>query len=81
MNVINATKVRNEWSSISESVVREKPVFIKKTRDYMFLADVKTVEQLLSAYSFTANIFVEDDGSVTVSDVEFAPPSGCTNRA
>jgi len=70
MNVINATTVRNEWSSISDSVIREKPAFIKKTRDYMFLSTVNTVEELLSAYGFTADVFIEDDGSVTMSLVE-----------
>jgi len=67
MQAISATKVRNEWSSISESVIREKPAFIKKTRDYMFLSDLKTIEYMLSAYSFTADVFFEEDGSVTLS--------------
>jgi hypothetical protein len=67
MNIINATTVRNEWSTISDSVIREKPAFIKKTRDYMFLSDINTLEHLLSAYKFTANELIEDDGSVTLS--------------
>ena len=67
MYAINATKVRNEWSSISESVIREKPAFIKKTRDYMLLSDIKTIEQMLSAYTYTADMFFEDDGTVTLS--------------
>jgi len=29
MLVINATKARNEWSSVVESIFKEKPVFIK----------------------------------------------------
>jgi hypothetical protein len=70
MNAINATKVRNEWSAISELVIREKPAFIKKTRDYMFLSDIKTIEFILSAYSFTADIYDEDDHTVTISLVE-----------
>ena len=67
MNAINATKVRNEWSTISESVIRDKPAFIKKTRDFLFLSDIKTMEQILSKYSFTADEYIEDDGSVTLS--------------
>ena len=70
MEIVNATKVRNEWSSVSDSVIREKPAFIKKTRDYLFLADIKTVEDFLSAYSFTADVYIEDDGSVTMSLAE-----------
>ena len=67
MNIINATKVRNEWSSISDSVIREKPAIIKKTRDYMFLSDIKTIEFMLKAYEFNADVFYEDDGTVTMS--------------
>ena len=67
MFVMNATTVRNEWSSVAESVIREKPAFIKKTRDHLFLSDFGVMENLLSAYSFNAEVFEEDDGSVTLS--------------
>ena len=67
MTVISSTKVRNEWSAVSESVIREKPAFIKKTRDYMFLSNLSTLEQVLSAYSFNADIYIEDDGTITLS--------------
>ena len=33
----------------------------------MFLSDVKTIEHMLSAYYFTADMFIEDDGTVTLS--------------
>ena len=67
MLAINATKARNEWSSVVESVIREKPVFIKKTRDYLFFSDMDVLKKILSAYSFHAKIMTEDDGSVTLS--------------
>jgi len=67
MMTINATKARNEWSSLVESVIREKPAFIKKTRDIFFLSDIGVLEKLLSAYSFHAEVMIEDDGSVTLS--------------
>ena len=67
MFAINATKVRNEWSSVVESVIREKPAFIKKTRDYLFLTDMNILEKILSAYSFHARILPEDDSTVTLS--------------
>jgi len=67
MMAINATKARNEWSSVVESVIREKPAFIKKTRDYLFLSDMDILEKILSAYSYHARILPEDDGSVTLS--------------
>ena len=67
MMTINATKARNEWSSVIESVIREKPAFIKKTRDYLFLSDIGVLEKILSAYSFNAKTLIEDDGSVTLA--------------
>jgi len=70
MDFINATKVRNEWSSVSESVIRDKPAFIKKTRDFLFLSDIKTLEYFLEAYNFTADVFIEEDNTVTMSLVE-----------
>ena len=64
---MNATQVRNEWSSVVDSVVRERPQFIKRTRDYLMLSNVDTIESILSVYSFHAQVFFEDDESVTVS--------------
>jgi hypothetical protein len=67
MLTINATDARRDWSAVMETVVREKPQFIKRTRDYMVLADIKLIDSLLAAYRFTAEKYVEDDGSVTLS--------------
>jgi hypothetical protein len=67
MRAMNATKVRNEWSMVVDTVIREKPQFIKRTRDYMFLTDFNVLENLLSAYSFHATILTEEDGTVTVA--------------
>lgn len=67
MLTMNATDVRKNWSEVTESVIREKPRFIKKTRDYMLLSNMEFISELLSGYSFTANKFIEDDGSVTLS--------------
>jgi hypothetical protein len=63
---MNATDVRNDWSSVIDSVVREKPQFIKRTRDRLLLADFKIIESMLEAYKFNAQEYIEDDGSVTL---------------
>lgn len=63
----NATDVRKNWSSVVDSVIREKPVIIKRTRDFMVLANRELFSDMLSAYTFSAKKFVEDDGSVTLS--------------
>ena len=67
MLTLNATQVRKEWSSVVDTVVREKPQFIKRTRDRMFLANIELLSEFLAAYTFSANVFIEADGSVTLS--------------
>lgn len=62
-----ATTVRKEWSSVCDSVIHEKPKFIKRTRDRMWFSNLETMEEILSAYKFTAEKYMEDDGSVTLS--------------
>ena len=63
----NATDVRRNWSEVTDRVIREKPQFIKRTRDCMVLTDVKLFESLLSVYHMTADKFIEDDGSITLA--------------
>lgn len=67
MLAMNATDVRKDWSSVVDGVVRDKPIFIKRTRDKMWLSNLDTMADILEAYQFTAERFIEDDGSVTLS--------------
>lgn len=67
MLAMNATEVRKEWSAVLDNTVRQKPQFIKRTRDYLVLSDVKFMGMLLDGYNFTANKMEEDDGSITLS--------------
>ena len=67
MYAINATDVRRYWSAIMENAIREKPQFIKRTRDYMVLTDVKLMENLLTAYRFTAKKTTGRDGLITLA--------------
>lgn len=62
-----ATTVRKEWSAVCDSVMHEKPRFIKRTRDKMWFSSLETMSELLDAYRFTAERYVEEDGSVTLS--------------
>ena len=67
MKAINATQVRSDWSAVVDSVVREKPILFKRTRDILFLTDIELLGELLSAYTFNASVFTETDGTVTIS--------------
>ncbi len=62
-----ATTVRKEWSTVCDSVIHEKPKFIKRTRDKMWFSNLETISEILKAYHFTAMKYMEDDGSVTLS--------------
>lgn len=67
MLIINATDARRNWSAVIDDVIRDKPHIIKRTRDQVFLADIKLLKSILTSYSFTAKKFTEEDGSVTLS--------------
>lgn len=62
-----ATEVRKEWSATIDSVVHEKPKFIKRTRDKMWFSNLETMGEILKAYTFTAERYLENDNSVTLS--------------
>lgn len=62
-----ATTVRKEWSTICDSVIHEKPKFIKRTRDKMWFSNLETMLEILEAYRYTAKRYVEEDGSITLS--------------
>ena len=66
-SIISSTDARRGWSSVVDSVLREKPAFIRRTRDYIFLSDLAVLESLLQAYTFSAAKFIEEDGSITLS--------------
>lgn len=67
MLTMSSSDVRKEWSSVMDQVIREKPVFIKRTRDCMMLSAEETVWQLLSGVKFAADVYTEEDGTVTLS--------------
>ena len=67
MMEMNATQVRREWSTVVDSVIREKPAFIKRTRDRMLLSDIHFIEGLLEQYTFNAELILEENGTTTIS--------------
>lgn len=61
-----ATTVRKEWSTVCDSVIHDKPKFIKRTRDKMWFSNLETMSEILEAYQFTAIKYVEEDGTITL---------------
>lgn len=62
-----ATTVRKEWSAVCDSVIHNKPKFIKRTRDKMWFSNLEIMSELLEIYHFTAIKYIENDGSITLS--------------
>ena len=64
---MNATDVRRQWSKVIDTAIREKPVFIKRTRDQVMISNVEHIKSLLNDYHLSAKKFNEEDGSITLS--------------
>jgi antitoxin YefM len=67
MFTISATDARKGWSSVIDTVVRDKPAFVTRTRDIIMLSNLETTKAILEPYSLNAQKFIEDNGSVTLS--------------
>ncbi len=64
---INASDVRKDWGRFIDDTVRVKPQFVKRSRDEIVTLSMDVFKDLLSAYPLTAQIFEEDNGSITVA--------------
>lgn len=64
---ICSSSVRKDWSGVMDSVIRKKPAFIRRTRDYMMLSSIDTIHELVSSIRYIADEYQEDDGTVTLS--------------
>ena len=67
IQIMNATDVRKDWSSVIDKTIRTKPQFFKRTRDLIFLSELHFMEELLAGYTYSATIMEEEDGSVTLA--------------
>jgi hypothetical protein len=65
--VINSTDVRKNWSEVVDTVVRRKPVFIKRNRDILALLSLEQMDLVLDAFSLNTTICREEDASYTAS--------------
>lgn len=82
----SASEVRKEWSNTIDTVIREHPVFIQRTRDHLILLDLSTLKLAFENLRFTLVFYSEENGSVTcVEDslnlIENAPTKeACIDR-
>ena len=84
--VVLSSNVRKNWSETIDFAVRNKPVFIERTRDELTLINNQTLLAVLNLIPLHALVEKEDDGSVTMTGkeievVENAPTrKECLNR-
>lgn len=67
IEAMNATSVRKNWSAVTDEVIRNKPQFVKRTRDTIMLVNLEVMAALLEQYQFSADKYIEDDQTVTLS--------------
>lgn len=67
LNFESATEVRRDWSTFFDEAVREKPIFIKRTRDSAVLLGTNFMNLLLEKYEYECTEYKEDDGTITLS--------------
>lgn len=67
LTCVNSTEVRKDMGHFIDSIIREKPKVIKRSRDYVFTSSIEMLKELLKNTKFTANLFKEADGTITAS--------------
>lgn len=65
MDMMQATSVRKSFSSVIDTVVREKPVIFKRNRDHLMLLSSIQVLSSLQEYNLKAKYVAEEDGTIT----------------
>lgn len=67
LEATNATDVRKDWGRFIDSVVRNRPKFIKRSRDYIFATSTDMLKEMLKEYKLTATIYEEENGTITAA--------------
>jgi len=67
MHTIPATDIRKNFSSAIDTVVREKPVALKRNRDNLMLLSNTQILGLLNDCVFKPAFISEEDGSITAT--------------
>jgi antitoxin YefM len=65
MDMMQATNVRKNFSSVIDTEVRDRPVMFKRNRDYLMLLSNTQVLSLLREYTFKAQYIAEEDETIT----------------
>jgi hypothetical protein len=67
MLAINSTDMRKDFGRYIDEIVRTKPVFVKRSRDYFMGISMEMAKELVKDVVFTVNKYIEEDNSITLS--------------
>lgn len=65
MQMVNATDVRKEWGEFIDSIIREKPKVIKRSRDMIVAISFDMLKEILAVEKLNVTLLPEDDGSIS----------------
>lgn len=67
MLTINATDMRKDFGRYIDEIVRTKPIFVKRSRDYFMGISIEMAKELVKDVTFTVDKYMEEDNSITLS--------------
>lgn len=67
MFVVNSTDMRKDFGRYIDTIVRSKPVFVKRSRDYFMGISIDMARELVIDVKFNAIKYIEEDSSITLS--------------
>jgi antitoxin YefM len=65
MLTVNATEVRKDWGEFIDSIIREKPKVIKRSRDKIVAISLNMLKEILAIDKLHVTLLPENDGSVS----------------
>ncbi|MBN1622739.1 MAG: hypothetical protein JXN10_07440 [Clostridia bacterium] len=63
--LMKSSDVRKNWSLVINTVIRSKPILIKRNQDIVSMMSLEQLNLLLKKFSITMKIWRESDGSVS----------------
>ena len=80
MHPLQATQVRANLGEFIDTVVREKPMAVKRNRDVIVAASIGHWRLLLSSYQLTIDLEQDEDGRFagTIEEIPFIVADGQT---
>ncbi len=67
MLAVNATDMRKDFGGYIDKIIRTKPIFVKRSRDYFMGISLEMAKELVEDVIFHIDEYIEADGTITLS--------------